>query len=997
MAAPSVSGLTSLQELDFSANGTAMVAASGALTFDTDRKDRMHCDVTLNDTEWYEISFTSSQDLTGKSIVFAFYNRIRYKSGTFRVGLFSISNTDYRLWQFEPVRFRQIAVILDAEDFASEAADTGTFDVTSVVGIRFQWVSFRTDNHVSASGIEWGQENNNSQDIFSLPNSGLTLSEGESGNLSELNDIGTYLSGNGFLEANTTGFHQLFGESLLVGFPITLGGSATLNLITSFKNLVFLERSTASSKRAIFPSPYKLDVDTTNATTIDRTVLSSESSNFSFLSNRQTNSLFIDSPTTVELAGGTTIEISSPTDTVSGGEAYSGLNILDSTAGIAFAPSSTAAFAGDNKITGTPDHAFSFESGNGWTDGDSVNLSSFDLSSVTPGTNMFRVDIGSSAEFTVTVPIGSGLTASDVTAVNGETVTVQEPQATTAISGFPSANNTNGVAPNPVLGIYDASIGATPAGYLAGLETSDAEYSRGTYTINAGDYAGSLASGTEILVVGDAVGWRRTAAIAIDTSDPPATLDLSPAFDEFLDEAGVAFIGASAACSGLNYNQSDARFELDSASGGASSLYNFAGVATRQEELTSNLTGLQNFETSVIRAIQYISNDSYRRIILPNSLSVAAAEAAETSPIISDFALLRDDNTDPFDHGLSSTASGLTDRPEVLIRFQAPNSNVNVASIDTDAITAEAIAADAIAEINATVDAALTDYGANTTAPDNSTIAAIASNVSDIIADIADMQGTGFVSADHSLEAIRDRGDAAWITATGFNTTTPPTAAAIASQVRTELTIELARIDANITSRQATVTFPSNFSLLAIDGSGQVTAENMRGTDGANTIAPDNAAISTILIDTGTMLPAQISALNNLAIADVETALSNYDAPVYATLQTYGDTNWATATGFSTFDGDLSGIPAAVWGYSGRALDGSQATAIALIDTINTNVSSCLSAAEAVTDGRFVENYTASTAIQYDTDGTVRTVFDLLDANGDPAISAQTAVERRPQ
>ena len=55
---------------------------------------------------------------------------------------------------------------------------------------------------------------------------------------------------------------------------------------------------------------------------------------------------------------------------------------------------------------------------------------------------------------------------------------------------------------------------------------------------------------------------------------------------------------------------------------------------------------------------------------------------------------------------------------------------------------------------------------------------------------------------------------------------------------------------------------------LVTDSSGRVTAENMRGTDGANTVAPDNASISAILADTNELQGNQ------------------------------GD--WATATGFST-------------------------------------------------------------------------------------------------
>lgn len=47
----------------------------------------------------------------------------------------------------------------------------------------------------------------------------------------------------------------------------------------------------------------------------------------------------------------------------------------------------------------------------------------------------------------------------------------------------------------------------------------------------------------------------------------------------------------------------------------------------------------------------------------------------------------------------------------------------------------------------------------------------------------------------------------------------------------------------------------------------------MRGTDGANTTAPDNAGIAAILADTGTDIPALIAALNNLNAADAATAV----------------------------------------------------------------------------------------------------------------------------
>lgn len=85
----------------------------------------------------------------------------------------------------------------------------------------------------------------------------------------------------------------------------------------------------------------------------------------------------------------------------------------------------------------------------------------------------------------------------------------------------------------------------------------------------------------------------------------------------------------------------------------------------------------------------------------------------------------------------------------------------------------------------------------------------------------------------------------------GANTTTPPTAAANASQVRTELTTELGRIDAAISSRSTftggavesvtdpvtvgtnndktgyvlTQAFPANFAVLQVDTEGNVTTE----------------------------------------------------------------------------------------------------------------------------------------------------------------------------
>ncbi len=112
---------------------------------------------------------------------------------------------------------------------------------------------------------------------------------------------------------------------------------------------------------------------------------------------------------------------------------------------------------------------------------------------------------------------------------------------------------------------------------------------------------------------------------------------------------------------------------------------------------------------------------------------------------------------------------------------------ITAATIATDAIDADALAADAVAEINATVDAAISD-AALATASSISTLSskvlkyfqllfrkdsAIATdNATELTAINANGgSGTGaYANTTDSVEALRDRGDAAWVTASGFST-----------------------------------------------------------------------------------------------------------------------------------------------------------------------------------------------------------------------------------
>jgi hypothetical protein len=67
-----------------------------------------------------------------------------------------------------------------------------------------------------------------------------------------------------------------------------------------------------------------------------------------------------------------------------------------------------------------------------------------------------------------------------------------------------------------------------------------------------------------------------------------------------------------------------------------------------------------------------------------------------------------------------------------------------------------------------------------------------------------------------------------------------------------------------------------------------------------------------------------------------------------------------------------------------------------VVGAVNPDIASTLALAQAFTMGRFRIDYPNSTATQYNVDGTVRKVFSLLDDQGNPAIDAQSAVDRVP-
>lgn len=75
---------------------------------------------------------------------------------------------------------------------------------------------------------------------------------------------------------------------------------------------------------------------------------------------------------------------------------------------------------------------------------------------------------------------------------------------------------------------------------------------------------------------------------------------------------------------------------------------------------------------------------------------------------------------------------------------------------------------------------------------------------------------------------------------------------------------------------------------------------------------------------------------------------------------------------------------------------GAELLGIDVVGAVNPDIANTLALAQAFTLGRFRIDYPNSTATQYNADGTVRKVFALRDDQGNPAIDAQSAVDRVP-
>jgi len=348
------------------------------------------------------------------------------------------------------------------------------------------------------------------------------------------------------------------------------------------------------------------------------------------------------------------------------------------------------------------------------------------------------------------------------------------------------------------------------------------------------------------------------------------------------------------------------------------------------------LARIESIANSAITAAAIASNAITAAKIAADAITAAkiAANAIGASELAADAVT-------EIQSGLATSASitALNDLSQADVRTA-----VGLASADLDtqigalATSASISALNDIsaAEVNAQVDSALLDYDGPTNAELTSAInglndldaagirsavglasANLDTQISGVDGKIDDIQGAGFSSATDSLEAIRDRGDSDWTTGAGGN---PPqllqdtTIATLASQTSFTLTAGSADDDAYNgaiavltdqstavqksfatisdyvgSTRTVTLAAPAAFTVAAGD---QIEIMTPLGAAGS---APSAAAIraeidsnstqlAAIVTDTGTTLPAQITALNDLSTADIDARLAAYDPPTNAEL-----------------------------------------------------------------------------------------------------------------
>ncbi len=231
------------------------------------------------------------------------------------------------------------------------------------------------------------------------------------------------------------------------------------------------------------------------------------------------------------------------------------------------------------------------------------------------------------------------------------------------------------------------------------------------------------------------------------------------------------------------------------------------------------------------------------------------------------------------------------------------NSDKSGYSISGTKTTLDALNDLSAAEINAEVDTALSDYDSPT--------------ATEMTAAFTEIKGSTWSTTD-TLEAIRDRGDSAWTTAAGFSTHD-------AADVRTEM-------DSNSTQLAAIVADTNELQT----NQGDWTTADVSGLATAAALATVDANVDSILVDTGTSIPATLTTI----LADTNELQTNQGD--WATADISG---LATASALATVDSNVDSIltdtgttlPAQISGLNDFDPANDTVAHVTLVDTTTTN------------------------------------------------------------
>jgi hypothetical protein len=845
MPAPSVSGRTALTGTitavkSGSQSATVAIASSGV----SGQQIQVSGTVTINEFVGGRFTFTSTENFSSKLLCFHASQRsttsnafettgnngvtLRAVDTSDRVRVFQIGGRDKRNFLGVTAPTFATSFAIDVTDSTQAVSTDSGFDPAIISYVELRGLPTIT----SANSLNFGN-------FFSIPITGVLLVNGESGTPGSFQTFSNYLTETGttFLVLASNPADDVF----LFSAPLKVGNNSTDTYFLSSASVAIMPDNEALlTKRCYVSSPeLRLDLKSTDTCIIDfGTLKSSGIYKINSLNNNGTQTL--SGLITDLIEGSTGFEVNDQA-------VFRQSGMLDgasrSFVSCTFSETSSTNGALHLKPTTTlTDCTFTDN-----TTGAAIYIDDADTYDLAPHTftgNTINVRIdGVAATLELSAAQFSAYNTDPdnfpIATINGGSVTVTGPSVTTVFSGFPTANNANGVAPAPVIGFYDAAFA-----YIDGLDTGDTEYSAGTFTVLLSDYAGVA------YVVGDAIGWVRTDFIPVDASNPPGAVSLAAAFREIVDEEGDALVGlgTTEGKAKLTYDQANTRFEV------AAGAITFSDTLDKKEDLTSDLLGLANFNTSVVRGIQFISNKYGNEILLPSPLTISANATALTSPILTNFLVIRsgDPTADPFEHGLASDAVGLDTRPEIRVNStkfiaatEGGGGGLDAAGVRSAIGLASANLDTQLSTIDTVVDAILVDTAEIGAAGAGLTDAGGTGDHLSAIPTIANVTTVGTVTnAVTTTTPPLDATETQAAAAAALNAYDPPTRAELTSDIGTVTTAiadvpTVAEFEARTLPSadyfvvgDYTSSLPQNFAALAITEAGLVTATNGGGSGG---------------------------------------------------------------------------------------------------------------------------------------------------------------------